>query len=49
VDLKGRYQMAVVAHRDAAGAISMTCEPASGLPAKQDSAAAGSGEAVHEK
>src|SRR5664280_133910 len=40
VDLKGRYQMAVVAHRDAAGAITTTCEPASALPGKQDPAAA---------
>jgi hypothetical protein len=40
--------MAVVAHRDAAGAITTTCEPANGLSAKQDSAAAGSGEAPHE-
>jgi hypothetical protein len=49
VDLKGRYQMAVVAHRDAAGAITTTCEPASVLSAKQDPAAAPSSEAPHEK
>src|SRR5665811_1888662 len=42
VDLKGRYQMAVVAHRDAAGAITTTCKSASALPARQDPAAAGS-------
>ena len=41
VDLKGRYQLAVVAHRDAAGAITTTCEPVS--------AAAGQGEVPREK
>jgi len=49
VDLKGRYQMAVVAHRDAAGAITTTCKPASALPARQDPAAAGQGEVPSEK
>jgi hypothetical protein len=49
VDLEGRYQMAVVAHRDAAGAITTTCEPASALSAKRDSAAAPSSEAPREK
>ena len=49
VDLKGRYQMAVVAHRVAAGAITTTCEPASALPGKQDPAAAGPGEVPREK
>lgn len=49
VDLKGRYQMALVAHRDAGGAITTTCEPASALPGKQDPAAAGQGEAAREK
>jgi hypothetical protein len=49
VDLKGRYQMAVVAHRDAAGAITTTCKSASALPARQDPAAAGQGEVPSEK
>ena len=49
VDLKGRYQMAVVAHRDAAGAITTTCEPASALPGKQNLAAVGQGEVPREK
>lgn len=49
VDLKGRYRMAVVAHVDAAGAITTTCEPASGPSAKQDSAGGRTGEAQHEK
>jgi hypothetical protein len=49
VDLKGRYQMAVVAHRDAAGAITTTCKSASALPARQDPAAAGQGEVPREK
>jgi len=49
VDLKGRYQMAVVAHRDAGGAITTTCEPASALSGKQDPAPAGQGEAPRER
>ncbi|HEX7528345.1 MAG TPA: hypothetical protein VF425_04495 [Thermoanaerobaculia bacterium] len=49
VDLKGRYQMAVVAHRDAEGVITTTCEPASALPGKQNRAAAGQGEVPREK
>jgi hypothetical protein len=49
VDLKGRYQMAVVAHRDATGAITTTCGPASAPSANPDSAAAGTGEAPREK
>lgn len=49
VDLKGRYQMAVVVHRDAKGAITTTCEPASALPGKQNPAAAGQGEVPREK
>lgn len=49
VDLKGRYQMAVVAHRDAEGVITTTCEPASALPGKQNLAAAGQGEVPREK
>lgn len=49
VDLKGRYQMAVVARRDASGAITTTCVPASTLPAGQNVAAAGPGEVPREK
>jgi len=49
VDLKGRYQMAVIAHRDPAGAITTTCEPANARPGRQDSAAAGPGEVPREK
>ena len=49
VDLQGRYQMAVVAHRGAAGTITTTCEPASGLSEKRDSAAAPPSEAPREK
>lgn len=49
VDLKGRGQMAVVAHRDAGGAITTTCEPASALPGKQDPAPVEQGEAPREK
>ena len=49
VDLKGRYRMAVVAHLDAAGAITTTCEPASGPSAKQDSTGGHTVEAQREK
>lgn len=49
VDLKGRYRMAMVAHVDAAGEVTTTCEPATGLSARQDSVAARSGEAPHER
>ena len=49
VDLKGRYQMAVVAHRNAAGAVTTTCEPAGALPGKQEHAAAPSSEVPHEE
>jgi hypothetical protein len=48
VDLKGRYQMAVVAHRDAAGAITTTCEPATAVPGRKDPAA-GQSEVPREK
>jgi hypothetical protein len=43
VDLKGRYQMAVVARRDASGAITTSCAPAETLPP------AGGGEVAREK
>jgi hypothetical protein len=49
VDLKGRGQMAVVAHRDASGAITTTCSPASARTGKQDPAAAVQGEVPREK
>jgi FtsP/CotA-like multicopper oxidase with cupredoxin domain len=49
VDLKGRYRMAVVAHVDAAGGITTTCEPASGSSANQDSTPGHTGEAPNEK
>jgi hypothetical protein len=49
VDLKGRYQMAVVARRDASGAITTACVPASTLPAGQNAAAAGQGKVPREK
>ena len=32
VDLKGRYQMAVVAHRDASGKVTTSCAPVETLP-----------------
>ena len=47
VDLKGRYQMAVVAHRDAAGKITTTCER-TGTPPAQPAAGA-PGEVACEK
>jgi len=43
VDLKGRYQMAVVAHRDASGKVTTSCAPVETLPA------AGGGEVAREK
>jgi hypothetical protein len=49
VDLKGRYQMAVVARRDAAGAITTTCEPAGTPSGRQGPAAAGQGGVSREK
>lgn len=49
VDLKGRYRMAVVAHVDAAGSITTSCEPAGEPSAKQDSTGGHTVEAQHEK
>lgn len=46
VDLKGRYQMAVVAHRDATGAIKMSCERA-GAQAPPSPKTTESGEVSH--
>ena len=49
VDLKGRYRLSVAAHRDAAGAITTTCETASARPEAQAPAAVGQGEVPREK
>jgi hypothetical protein len=43
VDLKGRYQMAVVAHGDAEGRVTTSCAPMETLPP------AGGGEVAREK